>query len=127
MEVILKSERAPREEEERSEAGHDARPGGRGGEGDLRLVAAGLLPAVVQGGSPGRGGRETASGAGVFVWEELVGYVEFGRADLGPVRHARRAARRGLAPSGVMKAFQHFSTPASQAFSTALRALSAFQ
>jgi hypothetical protein len=101
VEVILKSERAPREEEERTEAGHDARPGGRAGEGDLRLVAASLLPAVVQGGSPGRGWRETAPGAGMFVRKELAGHVEFGRADLEPVRHERRGERRGLAPCGV--------------------------
>src|SRR4029453_15466186 len=89
------------DEEELAQTRHDASAGRRAGGRSLRLVSAWLLPAVAQGGGPGRGGGEAAARARVLVREDLARNLEPGRENPGPVRDARRPARRRLAPGSV--------------------------
>src|ERR687894_2004229 len=89
--------------EQRLAPRHGTCPRGRAEEGDLRLVPAGVLPTLIQGGGPGRSRQPAAAGAGVRVWTELAGDPPPGRARPGSGRGARRTAGRGTLPGGVSK------------------------
>src|SRR5918993_2990098 len=104
---------ARRQGEQRLAPRHGARPRGRAEEGDLRLVPAGVLPTLIQGGGPGRSRQPAAAGADVHVWTELAGYLQPRRACPGSVRDAWRTAGRGILPGGVSKQAPGYDLPAS--------------